>query len=95
MSTIAFDVDGTLVTYNDRPRWEIIELLRILKGLGNKIIVHSGGGKSYAELWVRRLYLDDFVDEVRDKSFVNPVGDDIDLAFDDDFGVFGKLTIKV
>lgn len=93
---IAFDVDGTLISYGDKPRRDIIQILVLLKGLGNRIIVHSGGGKDYAEMWVRRLFLEDYVDECRDKSFKpGEIGEDVDLAFDDDLGKFGKLTIKV
>lgn len=92
---IAFDVDGTLISYKDQPRRDIIQILITLAELGNRIIVHSGGGKEYAEMWVRRLFLEPYVAECRDKSFVDPPGKDIDLAFDDDLGKFGKLTIKV
>lgn len=92
---IAFDVDGTLISYGDKPRRDIIQMLITLSSLGNRIIVHSGGGKDYAEMWVRRLFLQEYVSECRDKSFVTPVGKDIDLAFDDDLGKFGRLTIKV
>lgn len=95
MSVIAFDVDGTLISYNDKPRRDVIDMLITLSRLGHRIIVHSGGGLEYAQLWVRRLYLDEFVAECRDKSFVDPPGGDIDVAFDDDLGQFGKHTIKV
>lgn len=95
---IAFDVDGTLVkmmdSKRDEPRWEIIVILKTLHKLGHRIIVWSGGGRDYAEYWVRQLFLEEFVDEVRAK----PVGsrkDVCDICFDDEEVVFGKVNAQV
>ena len=69
---IAFDVDGTLITNGEakpdisNPR--IVELLKILSSFKNvKIVVWSGGGKEYAERWVRLLGIGDYVWRVASK----------------------------
>lgn len=75
--TIAFDVDGTLITnianhkvhryigkvYGaDQPNENIVNLLKILSKFKNvKIVVWSGGGKDYAQMWGTRLMLHSFV----------------------------------
>ena len=77
---IAFDVDGTLIDYDEKPRENIIELLKMMAEMqGTTIIVWSGGGREYALTWVKRLGLDDYVDIVtsKDKSLK------VDIAFDD------------
>lgn len=71
---IAFDVDGTLITNADPdrehsvvsekevPHLPIINMLISFSRFKNvKIVVWSGGGKDYAELWGRRLGLDKYV----------------------------------
>lgn len=71
---VAFDVDGTLirngsadrqhgsVNEGDVPIVHQINTLQVLSTYKNiKIVVWSGGGKSYAEMWGRRLGLDKFV----------------------------------
>lgn len=96
MKTIAFDVDGTLIRSDESPRWDIIAMLKTLQlsGGGNRIIVWSGGGKDYADLWVRRLFLKEYVDEIRSK----PMGEDYkkpDIAFDDEEVDLGIVNIRV
>lgn len=65
--TVAFDVDGTLITntgnvHPDVSNEKIVELLKILSSFKNvRIVVWSGGGKEYAERWVRLLGLEDYV----------------------------------
>lgn len=71
---IAFDVDGTLIrneegnrtpgvpNNNDVPIVHQINTLQVLSRYKNiRIVVWSGGGKQYAELWGRRLGLDQYV----------------------------------
>jgi len=65
---IVFDVDGTLIDWNDfdrtpaglRPKKkdDVITLMRAFNKLGWKIYVHSGGGIKYAENWIKELGLD-------------------------------------
>lgn len=70
----AFDVDGTLIqngspdrqhgTVNegDVPIVHQINTLQVLSTYKNiKIVVWSGGGKQYAEMWGKRLGLDQYV----------------------------------
>lgn len=71
---IAFDVDGTLikngsadrqhgvVNDGDVPIVHQINTLQVLSTYKNiKIVVWSGGGKQYAEMWGNRLGLDKYV----------------------------------
>lgn len=71
---IAFDVDGTLirngsadrqhgvVNDGDLPIIHQINTLQVLSTYKNiSIVVWSGGGKQYAEMWGKRLGLDAFV----------------------------------
>lgn len=71
---IAFDVDGVLIrnaegerTHGipnnaDVPIVHQINTLQVLSTYKNvKIVVWSGGGKHYAEIWGRRLGLDQYV----------------------------------
>lgn len=81
---IAFDVDGTLILRvgdTDVPQVPIINTLQVLSKLTKnvRIIVWSGGGKEYAEMWGRRLGLDDYVWKYMAKDRNEPV----DICFDD------------
>lgn len=82
--TIAFDIDGTLISNEGidpgtpsylRPRCgvniEVVMLLQILsKQKNTKIIVWSGGGKDYAEKICRDYGFDKYADRICGK----PVG---------------------
>lgn len=72
----AFDVDGTLIkntlkteyrehgvlVENDMPIFHQINTLQVLSTYKNiRIVVWSGGGKQYAEMWGKRLGLDKYV----------------------------------
>jgi len=70
----AFDIDGTLikngsperqhgtVNEDDVPRVAWINTLQVLSTSKNvRIVVWSGGGKQYAEMWGKRLGLDQYV----------------------------------
>ena len=70
----AFDIDGTLikngspdrqhgvVNEGDVPRVAWINTLQVLSTAKNvRIVVWSGGGKQYAEMWGKRLGLDKYV----------------------------------
>lgn len=66
---IAFDVDGTLIDSEGNTNWRITELLRLLSRFKNtEIVVWSGGGKSYAEMIVRKLGLEKYVKRCEDKN---------------------------
>jgi len=95
MAIIAFDVDGTLETYNEKPRWNVIDLLRCFHALGHRIIVWSGGGKSYAEQKVRELNLEEFVDTCYDKPCPLSESGAVDICFDDELVSLADVNIKV
>ena len=83
---IAFDCDGTLIrnggNKEDIANERIVELVKILHSFKNVyIIVWSGGGKDYAQRWVRLLRLDDYVDKIASKTEWKEL--DVDIAVDD------------
>ena len=55
------------------------------------MIIWSGGGKDYAEMWARRLGLE--ADEIMAKD--TRLKDKIDIAFDDSDIDLAKVNIKV
>lgn len=78
---IAFDVDGVLIrnvegdrrhgipNNSDTPIVHQINTLQVLSTYKNiKIVVWSGGGKQYAEMWGRRLGIDPYVWRYASKS---------------------------
>lgn len=92
---ICFDVDGTLITYEDEPRWNIIDMLKTLSEK-HKIIVWSGGGKDYAEVWVKRLFLQKYVSEVRMKPLrEEDMLEDVDICFDDEDVKLATINVKI
>lgn len=80
---VAFDVDGTLIDFNDRPRPVMLLLLSTLLYAGNEVIVWSGGGREYAAKWAERLGV---LDRVTALGKFDPAVKDlhVDLAFDDE-----------
>lgn len=97
----AFDVDGTLISNVDTgtlsggimPNWRIVEMLKTTSTFKNtRIVVWSGGGKQYAEMWGNRLELDRYVWryasklehlEIKTHGFVIAVDDIQDTAIGD------------
>lgn len=77
--TVAFDVDGTLIDADDRPRTDVIEMLMAHYRDGDRVVVWSGGGMDYARTWVSRLALDRFVYRVIPKGR----GYEVDVCYDD------------
>ena len=89
---VAFDVDGTLIDENDQPRQDVIDLLKAMSKFCD-VAVWSGGGCEYAEMWVRRLKLEDYVGGTFSKSLI---GDEVDIAFDDVSDcALGKMQVIV
>jgi predicted HAD superfamily phosphohydrolase YqeG len=102
MTKVAFDVDETLIDENDQPKWEIRSLLVTLYELGCDVIVWSGGGKEYAEMWGRRLFLPEditYLDKpIKSYNEGKEIGDTagiVDIAFDDMSTNYGLVNIKV
>lgn len=109
MLTVAFDVDDTLVTYEyqrDEPNRPLINVLIWFHMQGHHVIVWSGGGKDYAEMWARRLMIDGMV-ECREKPrfmLSKDTGElplltrdraSVDICFDDREVFWGKVNIRV
>ena len=57
MSTIAFDVDGTLINVADTPRYEVILLFKLFEYFGWTMVIWSGDGIDYARRWSEKLGL--------------------------------------
>lgn len=91
---VVFDCDGTLISMkDDSANWKMIDLLRSLHGLGWFVTVHSGGGKDYAEMIVRRLNLAPFVDQIIAKQ--DPKLYAYDLSFDDEVVSYANVNVQV
>lgn len=79
---IAFDVDGTLIDAGPKYYEDIIQTLRVVSKWKNvKVVVWSGGGKEYAERWVRLLSLEKYVWKCASKTEWKDIRPDI--AIDD------------
>lgn len=74
---ICFDVDGTLIDYDDNPREDIIQLLVEFADANFRITVWSGGGRDYAKQVVKDLGLEHLVDQYLTKTDFPP----LDTAF--------------
>ena len=90
---IGIDIDGCLIDKDDKPRKEIIALLKALSN-GNVLILWSGGGADYAKMWARRLKIADIIDNYFHKTDPRIQGK-VDLAIDDQKVKLGKLNLKV
>ena len=91
---IAFDCDGTLVgiTQEEIPRWDVIDMLRLLSEK-HTVIVWSGGGKEWAERHVRRLHIETYVNACHSKTSAKEL--DVDLCFDDEITELAKVNIRI
>lgn len=72
---IAFDIDGTLETYDNGPRLWLHENARKFAQQGHDVIVWSGGGVPYAENYVKKHGLPARV--------CMKAGELVNIAFDD------------
>lgn len=87
---VAFDVDGCLFDEFDRPRWDVIDILRAFSNLGWAVSVWSGSGVEYAKRKVERLGLMPLLVRVGPKGGYCP-----DVAFDDQDVTLGKANIRI
>lgn len=94
--TVAFDVDDTLIIPaivtglpTDTPNYDNIWLLKWFQKNGHDVVVWSGGGIHYAQMWAEKLGLDGV--EIRPKT--TTFG--IDIAFDDCDVELAKVNVKV
>jgi len=68
---IAFDVDGTLIDSEGNTNWRITDMLRSFSRFKNvTVVVWSGGGKDYAEMYVRKLGLEKYVKRCYAKNHI-------------------------
>jgi len=89
---IAFDINGTLIDRKDKPRKDIINMLKTLKEAGHTIMVWSGNSKEYVEEIIESLELTDYVDICASKTDSEHTPD---IAFDDEFCYAKESTILV
>lgn len=91
MTTVAFDVDGCLISETSDQALECVRSMLVeLKQLGCYIIVWSGGGEEYAAMQGRRIHIDQWVDEYSAKGVGYP-----DITFDDEEVTLGKVNIRI
>ena len=88
LPVVAFDVDGTLIDKFDMPRRDIVEMLMTMSAYC-QVVVWSGSGISYAEMWGRKLFLPALV-QYRAKGSLVP-----DICFDDEDVTLGTVNIGV
>lgn len=88
--TIAFDIDGTLISNTnglgkEHLNLDVYNLLVLLGKMKNtNIIVWSGGGKEYAEQIVLKYGLNKYVDACFSKQeYDETIQPKVDIAFDD------------
>lgn len=98
--TIAFDVDYTLINRDNSFNEEVLELLLWFIRNGDKVVVWSGGGVSYATKWVdklKALSADDTQLDIEVIPKLKRVAKeyDVDIAVDDEFVTLGKVNIKI
>ena len=96
---IAFDVDDTLIIPSvatgttDVPNYDTIELYGWFQRNGDRMIIWSGGGESYAKVWAEKLGLK--ADIVCAKTKENAELHKPDIAFDDSIIDLGKVNYRV
>lgn len=93
---IAFDIDDCLLLPSvasgferDTPNYEVIAVYRWFYEQGHHMIIWSGSGITYAQMWAGKLGLTAHEFPVKQKR------DDIDIAFDDCDVDLALLNIKV
>lgn len=96
MSKIAFDIDDTLIIPSvvtglsvDIPNYDNIAIYRWFKAQGHYMVIWSGGGVDYAEMWAEKLGLEP------DAIYLKQKNDGVDIAFDDCEVNLAKVNIRV
>lgn len=87
--SIGFDVDGTLISFEGKPNYEVIDLFLKFQKMGCLMVVASGGGKDYAKC--RCNYLGITPNVITNKRDLNTV----DVWFDDEVTNIGKVNIQI
>lgn len=97
MMIVCFDVDGTLIDESDQPIPEMVALAKALsKNPLTLVVVWSGGGIDYANMWADRLGLLDTWRRAKDRTvMVAGMGPSApDIVIDDQAG-WGRLQLIV
>lgn len=90
---IAFDVDGTLINFDNTPNYEVIEIYRWFQKNHHRMIIWSGGGYDYADHWSQKLGLEPYAVFMKDKLASETCKPDI--CFDDEVVQLAKVNIKI
>ena len=96
--TVAFDVDGTLMGYNEELREEVCQLLIAFLSSGFQVVVWSGGGRDRAlSVWHKIVRKYELMDGMSDRvaMVVCKFKDDSkpDLTIDDQQVDLGKFNV--
>lgn len=95
---VAFDVDGTLIHQDsdlcDTPRYDVIQLYKLLESFGCTMYIWSGGGVDYAKRWAEKLGLNGTVIE-KGSMIPDLAVDDMDLDFRRSEKSLGKINLQV
>jgi hydroxymethylpyrimidine pyrophosphatase-like HAD family hydrolase len=97
---VAFDIDGTLIHDErnpricDTPRHEIILIYLMLRDLGCKMYIWSGGGIDYAQRWAEKLGLMGPT-LISAATIIEKGSMEMDIVFDDEDVKLGKVNIRV
>lgn len=86
---ICFDVDGTLLTFEKKPKLGVVTTLRFFHDIGCSVHVWSGAGKDYAQWAADVLNIADIV-TCGKKGEIKP-----DITFDDDVVDYGSINLKI
>ena len=93
---VIFDVDGTLITWNDEPNLPVVAMLKALHLDGWQVFVASGGGQQYAQDWCAELGLSGMVTVIEKGENPEMLAQGFDLCVDDDQDCrFAPLTLQV
>lgn len=87
MFTVCFDVDGTLITLDNKPNYKMIYLFHALQALGCEMYIWSGGGLDYARQISDKLGL---YAKIIEKGSMVP-----QLAIDDQDVQLGKANLCI
>jgi hypothetical protein len=94
MAIVAFDIDGCIIDIrDDKPKPDIILLLRWFQQNHHRVIVWSGGGGEYAMRWCVKFNLNPDVICSKTKEMAAELNPDI--CFDDEAVELAKVNIRV
>lgn len=97
---IAFDVDGTLINFDNTPNYRVINIMRWFIANGERVYIWSGGGYMYAYDWAQKLGFgkdENGISKVWVSEKTKEAAERIrpDVCFDDEFVELAKVNIHV